>query len=153
MLKIHYGLRDGTIHDVDNYFDTLFEPEWLESQLAINMIADVDKSEVASPYCINSPVLGQIAPYFLSGGVKALLIMLHTDRIVNASRCGDNCCKWIKKIGELKDLEVDVTHLHEFDRDTDSELHCYIMNTDTEINSYSEYVRAIVCLTGERYDR
>lgn len=49
------------------------------------MIKDVDKSEVVSDECIISPVLGQIPPERLSGGVKTLLLILNEpDKIFNA---------------------------------------------------------------------
>ena len=55
----------------------------------------MNDSEVLSDECINSPVLGQIPPERLSGGVKTLLLILNEpDRIFNASTCGDNCAKW-----------------------------------------------------------
>lgn len=59
------------------------------------MIKDVDDSDVLSGECIKSPVLGQIPPECLSGGVKTLLLMLNEpDKIFNAFVCGDNCEKW-----------------------------------------------------------
>ena len=39
------------------------------------MILDIDKSKVISANCIESPILGQITPRLLSGGVKALILM------------------------------------------------------------------------------
>lgn len=55
------------------------------------MIKDVDDSDVLSGECIKSPVLGQIPPERLSGGVKTLLLMLNEpDKIFNASVCADS---------------------------------------------------------------
>lgn len=66
MLKIHYGLRKGTVTNIDSFFRNSFDAEWFNDDLVKQMVLDVDKSEVISPYCINSPVLGQIAPERLS---------------------------------------------------------------------------------------
>lgn len=52
---------------------------WFDSELAKEMIRDIDDSEVLSGECINSPVLGQIPPERLSGGVKTLLLMLNEN--------------------------------------------------------------------------
>lgn len=98
-------------------FKSGFTPEWLEDQFVVDMIRDVDKSEVISPYCIKSPVFGQISPDYLSGGVKALILMCYTDFPINASKCGDNCCKWILKIAEKKDLTIHLEHLMKFRED------------------------------------
>ena len=87
------------------------------------MIKDVDNSDVLSGECINSPVLGQIPPERLSGGVKTLLLMLNEpDKIFNASTCGDNCAKWILEIGKLKDLTINLRHMMSFGRDTAFEI-------------------------------
>ena len=71
--------------------------------------------EVLSGECINSPVLGQIPPERLSGGVKTLLLILNEpDRIFNASTCGDNCAKWILEIGRIKDVTINLKTYDEF---------------------------------------
>ena len=92
-----------------------YEPEWLEAELAKKMIKDIDDSEVLSGECINSPVLGQIPPERLSGGVKTLLLILNEpDRIFKASTCGDNCAKWILEIGRIKDVTINLRHMMSF---------------------------------------
>lgn len=48
------------IFDTTTYFKNTFRPEWLSSDLAKEMIFDVDKSVVESPYCIMSPIFGQL---------------------------------------------------------------------------------------------
>ena len=59
----------------DTYFKYNYEEEWFNDNLVTTMVFDVDSSIVESPHMINSPILGQIAPERLSGGVKALIIM------------------------------------------------------------------------------
>lgn len=105
------------------YFKNTYEPEWFEAKLAKEMIKDIDDSDVLSGECINSPVLGQIPPERLSGGVKTLLLMLNEpDKIFNASTCGDNCAKWILEIGKLKDLTINLRHMMSFGQDAEFEI-------------------------------
>ena len=79
------------------------------------MILDVDRSTVLGPRVIDSPVLGGISPRELSGGVKTLISIYKVpERIFNASACGDNCAKWILKIGELQDVTINLRHLMDF---------------------------------------
>ena len=113
MLTIIYGGNtSNSIYNTSVYFKNTYEPEWLETDLAKKMIMDVDHSEVMSGECINSPVLGQIPPERLSGGVKTLLLMLNEpDKIFNASTCGDNCAKWILEIGKQQDLTINLRHM------------------------------------------
>ena len=102
-----------------NLFDNCYEDEWLTTPLAKEMIRDVDRSEVISAHLIDSPVLGPIPPKDLSGGIKTLLLMAYdTDgKIFNASVCGDNCAKWILKLGEQKDLTINLRHVMRFGKD------------------------------------
>ena len=118
MLSIIYGDVKNSIYNTKVYFKNSYEPEWLEAELAKKMIKDIDDSEVLSGECINSPVLGQIPPERLSGGVKTLLLILNEpDRIFNASTCGDNCAKWILQIGTIKDVTINLRHMMSFGKD------------------------------------
>ena len=58
----------------------------LQTKQSVEIIRDVDKSDVVSAHLIESPVLGTISPKELSGGVKTVLLMLfdETGRIFNA---------------------------------------------------------------------
>lgn len=101
MLSIIYGDIKNSIYNTNVYFKNTYEPEWFESDLARKIVKDIDNSDVLSGECINSPVLGQIPPERLSGGVKPLLLMLNEpEKIFNASTGGDNCAKWKLEIGK-----------------------------------------------------
>lgn len=140
MLKIHFGIREQTINHIKIEFKNGYNPDWFNDPLVKEMILDVDKSEVLSPNCIQSPILGQISPRDLSGGVKALIMMLKTAFPVNASKCGDNCAKWILKIAEIKDLEIDLEHIMIFDKDFDA----VILNDGKEIHDRMSYITEAV---------
>jgi hypothetical protein len=87
---------------------------------------------------IDSPVLGVIAPVSLSGGLKALILIDKvSDRIFNASNCGDNCAKWLLKIGEKKDVTVNLRHIMDFGNDA---FEAEILNTGMIVHSMEELV-------------
>ena len=118
MLNIIYGDVKNSIYNTNVYFKNSYEPEWLDAELAKKMIKDIDDSEVLSGECINSPVLGQIPPERLSGGVKTLLLILNEpDRIFNASTCGDNCAKWILDMAKDRKLVINLYHVMDFGRE------------------------------------
>ena len=108
MLKVFIGARDDSIRDsvVDAYFDNNYYPEWFDDEIVKQMILDIDKSVVESRYCIMSPVLGQIPPQYISGGVKALILMWKTDKVVDLTACGENCAEWIVRLGDLKEDDI-----------------------------------------------
>ena len=114
MLSIRFGTTKDTIIDVDNYFDFEYEDEWLQDEFVQKMILDVDKSEVLDSGVIKSPILGLIPPTEISGGVKALILMLKTDEEIWATSCGDNCAKWITEIAKQKDITISLEHYLSF---------------------------------------
>ena len=75
MLTISFKTTKNTILNVDTYFDYNYDDAWFDDSTVKRMILDIDKSKVISANCIESPILGQITPRLLSGGVKALILM------------------------------------------------------------------------------
>ena len=139
MLTIIYGDVENSIYNTNVYFKHTYEPEWLEKELAKQMIKDIDGSDVVSGECINSPVLGQIPPERLSGGVKTLLLILNEpDRIFNASTCGDNCAKWILEIGKQQDVTINLRHMMSFGKDTEFDIK--IKNGNEIVHSMRELI-------------
>ena len=139
MLSIIYGDAPKSIYNTNVYFKNSYEPELLETDLARRMIREVDDSEVLSGECITSPVLGQIPPERLSGGVKTLLLILNEpDKIFNASTCGDNCAKWILEIGKIKDVTINLRHMMSFGKDTAFEIK--IQNGGEIVHSMKELI-------------
>lgn len=120
MLNIWFGNKPEAIYDTSTYFKNVYKDSWITDEMAKAMILNVDRSEVISSSLIQSPVLGQISPTQLSGGVKTLiLIYKDSGRIFNASKCGDNCAPWLLKIADKKEaekkkVEINLRHLMDF---------------------------------------
>ena len=95
MLSVYLGKMEEAVYYPPVYFDNRYEDEWITDKRSIEIIRDVDKSDVVSSHLIESPVFGPISPKELSGSVKTIMLMLfdETGRIFNASVCGDNCAK------------------------------------------------------------
>lgn len=70
MLNIYFGHMPEAIYNTAVYFKNTYRDSWITNPLSVEMIRDVDKSEVVSASVIESPVLGSITPLSLSGGVK-----------------------------------------------------------------------------------
>lgn len=121
------------------YFDNRYEDEWIIDKLSVEMIKDVDQSVVVGARLIDSPVLGPISTRELSGGVKTLMLMAFDDsnKVFNASACGDNCAKWILKIGELKNLTINLRHIMDFG---EGEFEIKILNTGETVHNMREFV-------------
>ena len=116
MLNIIFGEVENCVYNTEVYFRNTFDDAWIVSDIAKQIIKDIDKSEVISATCIESPVLGQITPELLSGGTKTLLLLMNDDsRLFNASTCGDNCAKWILKIAQEKNITIRLGHIMKFE--------------------------------------
>ncbi len=131
---------EDAIYHPPTYFDNRYEDEWITDKLSVEMIKDVDQSEVISARLIDSPVLGPISIKELSGGVKTLILMAFddTNRVFNASACGDNCAKWILEIGKRKDLTINLRHIMDFG---DGEFETCILNTGEKVHNMLEFIR------------
>ena len=139
MLSIYLGQMDDAIYYPPVYFDNQYEDEWITEPLTIEMIKDVDKSEVVSPHLIESPVLGPISVKEISGGVKTLILMAfdETRKVFNASACGDNCTKWILEIGKRKDLTINLRHIMNFGKE---DFEIKILNNGEMIYNMKQFI-------------
>ena len=140
MLSVYLGKMDQAIYYPPAYFDNQYEDEWITDKLSVEMIKDVDHSDVVGPHLIESPVLGPISVKEISGGVKTLILLAfdRSGKIFNASACGDNCAKWILKIGKEKDLTINLRHLMDFGN---NDFEIKILNTGDTVHNMEEFVK------------
>ena len=143
MLNIWFGDMPDAIYDTSTYFKHAYKDQWITDPLTVEMIRDVDQSEVEGANLIQSPVLGPISPAQLSGGVKTL-ILIYKDggHVFNASKCGDNCAKWLLKMAEGKKKVINLRHIMDFG---DGEFKVRIMNN----GKIAHNMRELVLLAGE----
>ncbi|MBE5916396.1 MAG: DUF4869 domain-containing protein [Pseudobutyrivibrio ruminis] len=137
MLSIYFGEKDNVMHG-PSWFKFNYNPEWFKDELVQQMIEDIDKSKVVSDQLIQSEVLGPIPPERLSGGVQTLISAYgRPDLVFNATSCGENCAKWLLKIGEVKDITVNLRYFMPFN---DMEpFKIKILNNDTIVTNMDEY--------------
>ena len=140
MLNIYFGDMPEAVYNTAAYFKFDYEDEWIINPFVKEMILDVDKSTVLDSGVIDSPILGKSPPLSLSGGVKTLiLIKFNTEKVFNASTCGDNCAKWLLKIAEKEDRTINLRHLMDFG---DGPFEVRILNTNQVVHSMMELVRS-----------
>ena len=140
MLSIYFGEKED-IYYGPSWFVNSYEGEWLSDPFVGDMIKDVDKSEYRGGELIFSDLLGPIAPKDLSGGVKTLIsIYKNPDMIFDATSCGDNCAKWLLKIGEKEDVTIVLQYLMHFEDYEPFKIR--IENSGQIVSSGKEYVMA-----------
>ena len=115
MLNIYFGEMPEAIYDTSTYFKHAYKDSWITDPMTVEIIKDVDNSAVVGSNLIQSPILGPISPQQLSGGVKTLILINKDSRkIFNASKCGDNCAKWLLKMAENKKKVINLRHIMDF---------------------------------------
>lgn len=138
MLSIIFGKIDDVVCNTSLFFKNQYDPEWLEDKFVKDMILGVDSSTVLSSHAIDSPVMGIIPPTSLSGGVKTLILIdKMPQKLFNAYNCGDNCASWLLKIGEKKDVTVNLRHIMDFGND---EFEIHIVNTNEIVHDMASLV-------------
>ena len=136
--NIFYGDMPQAIYNTAVYFKNVYEEEWITQPLVKEMILDVDKSVVLDGGVIDSPVMGKIPPVSLSGGVKTLILIANEpDKVFNASTCGDNCAKWLLKMGNDRDITINLRHIMDFG---DGEFCIKILNSGQIVHNMKELV-------------
>lgn len=136
MLNIIFGKIDNVIFNTSVFFKNSYEESWLLEEETQQMILDIDNSKVLGNGAIESPVMGIIPPTSLSGGVKTLILISHiSDKIFNASNCGNNCASWLLKIGKEKNVTVNLRHLMDFG---DGSFELNVVNKNKIVRSMDE---------------
>ena len=133
MLHVYFGEMDGIIYNTEVYFKNTYQDEWIVDPFNMEMIRDVDSSEVLASGVIDSPVLGKIPPERLSGGVKTQL----PEKVFYASACGDNCAPWLLRIAAQEDRTVNLRHIMDFGF---GPFDIHILNTDQIVHTMRELV-------------
>jgi hypothetical protein len=138
MLHLLFREDEREIRYTDSYFNNNYQDEWMEDPLVREIIKEIDQSELIGTQIVMSPVLGAIPVTQISGGAKALILMLKSsDLLIHGNSCGDNCAKWIAKIGDMKDIYVHLTYPMRFPDD----IRLIVDDTDTVCESYEAYVK------------
>ncbi len=140
MLRIWFGDRENAIYNTSVFFKNRYEDSWITDEFAIKVIEDIDHSQVVDANSIVSPVLGNISPLQLSGGVKTLILMKNLPgKIFNASNCGDNCAKWILELAEQTDFTINLFHVMDFG---DNPFEIKVMNNNKIVHDMQELLEA-----------
>lgn len=144
MLRVIYGELDTPdyIFNPDPFFNNTYEDDWITDPMSVQMIKDIDRSEVKGARLIDSPYLGAIPTERLSRGVKTLILMkFDSEHIFNASACGDNCAPWILKIAKEKDLTIRLGYLMDFGNDS---FEIEIVNLHKVVRTMKELIEVVL---------
>jgi hypothetical protein len=135
----------GYVSNVTGYFDANYEIDWFDDAFIRRIIKEVDNSEVIGEnktQTMYNEIIGHFPPMMLSSGCKCLILLYKEDIKINGDRLGDNCLNLMLEISRMKDITIALGHIPPFEQDFDA----YIVNTDSYIHSFKEYVDARIDL-------
>ena len=140
MLNIYFGDKENEIYNTSMYFDHTFLDKWFKDEMSRKIIKSIDNADVIGDRTIDSKMLGVIPVTQLSGGTKTLMLLRNENKhFYNASTCGDNCAKWILRIANKSERDVNIT-LHHIMDFGDDEFEACIMNNNKIVHSMNELV-------------
>ena len=144
MLSIIFGDCPEAIYNTSMYFDNQYLDSWLEDSFAAEVIAGIEKGKILSPQAIDTKALGVIPTTKISGGAKTLLLVKNRpDQIFNASTCGDNCARFLLKIGKMQDVTINLHHFMTF---PGKKFEIRIVNTGVVVHNMLEMIENAVNL-------
>ena len=135
--------KNKVVFSTRGEFDYNYKDSWITEDLTKQMIRDIDKSEVLTSSIIDGPI-GAIAPRYLSGGVKGLIMLAHgykQDYAYKSTIFGDNCCKWLLEIAKNRDILIYTRHILDFSGCNDIKM--YFKELDRTASGIREYRRGI----------
>jgi hypothetical protein len=145
MLHLHFGKVEGEIRGLSTAFDIEFDESWIDNPTSKRLIKAIDKSDVIQGCVIKSPILGIMPPQWLSGTVKALMLLVYSKHTVeNEYYCGeffgDNALPYMLEIARTKDIYVSLNHNFKFPKDMTDDI--FVENDQKVYHGYKGYTTA-----------
>ena len=105
MVSVFFGIDSKADYYPEAVFRNRYQEAWFDDEIVRKMVRDIDRTIVQSRHCMLSPVLGQIPPAMLSGGVKSLIMLYKTDWYYpDLINFGENCEGWLSWVFESRDV-------------------------------------------------
>lgn len=148
MLHLYIGRRKDYFLSGDGVFDFNFDCSYLLTDFSKKVIKAIDKSEVVDKNVIVSPILGGIAPSFLAGSTKTLLMLMYTDYKFYLEAMGDNCLPFLKYISDQKDIFMCTTTIRPLFIAGFTKF--YVENTNEIVTDVDRYIELEIEYGGDR---
>ena len=124
---------------MDLPFTRLCKDEWFEHKDVCDWIRDIDKMEHITGSVFRDRWGSIVSPMVLSSGSKALCLMkFQSEYPVFATRCGNNCIKYIEALSKNMNLRIVLQHCMPFSEG----LRFFLTDENREVTGGSDWVHA-----------
>ena len=115
---------------------------WLEDEFAAEVIKGIDRGVILSPQAVDTKLLGVVPVTKIAGGTKTVLLVKNRpDLVFNASTCGNNCAKYLLKIGKMQDVTINLHHIMDFGK---RKFEILVLNNNKLVHNMAELVEEAV---------
>lgn len=151
-LKIRFGHFDDDIHDPDELFKLFDYKEWFRDPFVIEMVETIDKCKFNGTSFTGD--FGVFGFEELSSGSKALVLMYkHPEFVYDATRCGNNCAKWIVEVAKRVDLTISLRYDMRFHEDGANFLgDFYCINTEEMLHGDKDFDKVFYKWEHEKFN-
>lgn len=162
MLTITVSYREGVSQGTDMsympdyWFKKDFKPDWFDDDLVREMIEKVDKNTFRrydkgegawnSNYIMYG-FIGYVDPSRLSTGVKSLILIHKTERLIKSKSLGDNCIPWLIKLGDIEDITVEFDGIRTIDINS-SKTGVKLLETNKVYNNSKDFAYDMLKVAG-----
>ena len=144
MLKVHFGSLNEEVTGIDNYFMLEGNAEWAKNRLVQDIAHDIDKVNYFDADLFRHEEYGYLRLNELSGGTKALTVLLMKEDVIVSGAClGNNCIDSLHKVALEKDIVLTVPCPLNIDFELFKE-GVYCLNDQSVMYSQEDYIRKYV---------
>ena len=145
MLKIWVkSFKEDCIKDIGKVFRDRFEKSWLSDNFIQKVLEELDNVRVVKGTLV-SDVYGKVPFNKLSDSCKMLMLVKKLNDVnVYASRCGNDCSKYLVELSKEKDITITLHGIMEFKEDFDG----IFLDTGEKFSTKKEYVIGVCKLLG-----
>ena len=66
------------------------------------------------------------------------MILKEPEKVFNASNCGDNCASWLLRMGNERDVTINLRHIMDFG---DEPFEIYVLNDNVVVTDMMELLK------------
>jgi len=120
--------------------------KYIADDFCRDFIKDIDNTEVVDENIVHNASLGNFLPRLLSSGAHGLLLLYASDKyFAYSSQFGENCIKWLHKLGKIKDVHIVIDYdLVSDSMEMEDEFNAIVVDDGYVMHTYEDYFETVL---------